>query len=93
MSDNSAENKPHQVSAEAVAPSITVTSETDSTNENTDNTASANQVSEPQVEVKVDTNSDNQESADTAPLSPVGGDWQVVDKGETNPSFEKGDDE
>ena len=46
------------------------------------------------TEVKVDTESTNPaQETDTAPLSPPSGDWQMVDKGETNPTFEKSDDE
>ena len=46
------------------------------------------------TEVKVDTELTNPaQETDTAPLSPPSGDWQMVDKGETNPTFEKSDDE
>mgnify|MGYP001804439402 CR=1 FL=1 len=46
------------------------------------------------TEDKVDTESTNPaQETDTAPLSPPSGDWQMVDKGETNPTFEKSDDE
>ena len=46
------------------------------------------------TEVKVDPELTNPaQETDTAPLSPPSGDWQMVDKGETNPTFEKSDDE
>ena len=46
------------------------------------------------TEVKVDSVLTNPaQETDTVPLSPPSGDWQMVDKGETNPTFEKSDDE
>lgn len=77
LNDDSVDSKTKQEEQQATTESeVRVTEELSNQHSHIDN------------EVRVETEEANQES-DAAPQSPPSGDWQLVDKGETNPTFEK----